>query len=152
MRIPDEILGRLDRPGTRNATPGWRVLEALRGLHSGGHGLPDGHPLVKEARKRSWLLPTISAEIGERYGWNQDRGCYLTRAQAQQCIDINSAAIEALNEKLSDRLSPPRDLNAMQFRERDHLPNLSDIPREELRRFYDDVWSGCRGRRINSAL
>ena len=37
----------LARPGIVNPAPGWRVLEAIRGLANGRHGLAADHPLAR---------------------------------------------------------------------------------------------------------
>jgi hypothetical protein len=133
---------KLSRTEVQNASPGWRVLEAVRALYVGSHGLEDSHPLVKLARqpdKISRVGPN-SLAIGQRRGWNTDRGNYLTAAQAKVCFDTYAAAVERLNLHLRRPLPVPLDLSARGFREREFLPTAAHIPPQELASFYDELW------------
>jgi hypothetical protein len=131
------------RPGISNVSPGWRVLEAVRALFNGLHGLPAKHPLTAAARQngRSRILGNIAMKVGERRGWNDERGYYLTRAQAQECLEIYRRAITALNELLPEKLPSPLDLETRGFRERDFMPDASFIDCADLQSFYEELWS-----------
>jgi hypothetical protein len=133
---------RLERPGVVNASPGWRVQEAVRALYDGGHRLPEGHALAmlqndNETQRKA--VGRFSRKLGEKRGWNSDRGQYLTRDQAQRCLDAHTTAVAALNEKLSEKLPQPLDLETRGFVERKFMPDASHIPDAELREFYDDL-------------
>jgi hypothetical protein len=142
---------KLERTGIQNIAPGWRVLEATRALHTGRHGLPGTHPLPalvegKDATKRdSWKkfarrTGKYAAKAGEMRAWNKDRGRYLTRDQAQHCLQTYRDTVVQLNEKLPRKLPLPRDLDARGFAERGFLPDVVHIPRQDLNGFYDDLW------------
>jgi len=150
---------RLQQPGKVNVSSGWKVLEAIRGLYSGAHGLPPDHPLLLATSRYGGLLHdgchrnslhrrtikgwqkigNLAARLGETRGWNDERGHYLTREQAQKCIDLYRQAIVALNAHLETPLPLPLDLEARYFVERDYLPDWSRIPAHELRTFYDEL-------------
>lgn len=137
-----EAARRFQRPGVANARPGWKILEATRALYDGRHGLPAAHPLASATtygRDQRQDLGLRAIDIGERRGWNADRGLYFTRAQAQRCLDVYRRSIEALNRRPIDPLPLPLDLDAAGFRARDRLPDVSDIPAADLRAFYDEV-------------
>jgi hypothetical protein len=137
---------RLIKPGIQNAAPGWRVLEATRALRSGCHGLPPTHPLpsmIRENRKKKEFgieLGECAAAAGERQGWNSERGQYLTRDQAQHSYETYRENVLRLNERLSQKLPMPPDLDARGFSGRDFLPDVSRISPRELSAFYDEVW------------
>jgi hypothetical protein len=133
---------RSEKVDVANASPGWRVLEAVRALFGGGHGLPSAHPLAncgasdQDERK---LIGRIARQLGEDLGWNADRGRYLSRAQAQHCIEIHSEAITSLNEFLAEGLPQPLDLTTRGFIAREFMPEANQIPAQELRAFYDQL-------------
>jgi hypothetical protein len=134
----------LPRPGIVNAASGWRVLEAVRALHRGEHGLPDDHRLLTYMTGRSGIfnqkrIEKGAVEVGDALGWNRDRGNYMTRLQAQTCLDIHRESIAALNACLPAPLAMPPDLETREFVERDFLPEAARIPASELRSFYDQV-------------
>jgi hypothetical protein len=139
-----------------NASPGWRVLEAVRALYSGDHGLEPGHPLARStthAREERKLIGRIARLLGSELGWNEDRGRYLSRAQAERCVRIYGKVIHFLNERLHQPLPPPLDLMTRGFRERESMPEASQIPAPELRGFYDELAARARRkRRAASAL
>jgi hypothetical protein len=128
--------------GTTNVSPGWRGIEAIRALYSERHGLPGDHPLAAAAdhpRQKREQVGRRAIEIGARLGWNDDRGRYLTIEQAQACLDANRAAVKALNEQLSSDLPAPLGLEQRGFVERDTVPDVTQIPPDELRAFYDEL-------------
>jgi hypothetical protein len=125
-----------------NASPGWRVLEAVRALYSGGHGLPTGHPMTQfdaDDQDERKLVGRLARQLGSELGWDAERGRYLSRAQAQQCLDIHRDAIASLNEMLSEGLSQPLGLSERGFVEREFMPEASQIAPVELRAFYDKL-------------
>ena len=136
----------LKKTGIQNVAPGWRVLEATRALRSGCHGLPPTHPLLStigENRNKKEFgveLGECAAAAGEHQGWNSERGQYLTRDQAQHSYETYRKNILRLNEKLSQKLPMPPDLDARGFSGRDFLPDVSRISPRELSAFYDEVW------------
>jgi len=145
----------LARTGVQNTSPGWRVLEAVRALVDGRHGLPPDHPLhkiaglklrrgVAESRRQGFLLGECAIRVGEPRRWNAERGRYLTRAQAQACLDTYCRSIIALNRKISRKLPLPRTLDEREFCAREFMPDVSQIPRSELNSFYDDLWDVFR--------
>ena len=129
----------LVRPNAANVSPGWRVIEALRALYSGGHGLPPSHPLVKAPRNVDNIRSIRSnAEIlGAKLGWNSDRGSYITPAQAERCEAIFVDAVSELNQRLSAKLPSPAYPSDAARPEREFLPDASLIKASELRDFYD---------------
>lgn len=138
--IPEHL--DLQRPGPTNAAPGWRVLEAVRALYGGRHGLPATHPLAaadehsRETRKR---VGVAAEAIGERLGWNRERGRYLAWNQAERCLAEYRAAVARFNLQLTMEIPEPLGLEARGFVGREYLPDASLIPRAELRAFYDAV-------------
>ena len=143
----------LERPGVSNSSSGWQVLEAMRALRSGGHGLPDTHPLTGmiQVERKMRRLGAKSIAIGQRFGWNSDRGRYLTAVQAERCLDLYTATVLALNAKLPAKLALPRDLAARGFQEREFAPDVSHIPRERLEMFYNALCGGFVEKNSTSA-
>jgi len=142
LDLKQDAVRALARPGLKNVSPGWRVVEAVRALYSGRHGLPDNHPLgdfALHTREQRNIVGLRGHEVGERMGWNADRGRYLTRPQAQQCLDIYRDTVESLNKYLIEALPLPLDLDARSFAERAFLPDAAHIPSKELRAFYDET-------------
>ena len=132
------------RPGRINVSSGWRILEAMRALHKGRIRLAPSHPLAMfMTRADRWFdqvcVESAAIEVGERREWMHDKGLYLTRAQAQRCLEIHSAAICALNRRLNEPLPAPPDLDAQNFMARDFLPDAKHINKGELKRFYFEV-------------
>jgi hypothetical protein len=136
------------RPGVSNAAPGWRVVESVRALFTGTHGLDEDHPLVEALSRKSRLrgLGRIASVVGDSHDWNRDRGLYLTREQAEQCAEIYRHSVADLNRHLSCELSAPPDLESKNFREREFAPDATRIPRDELKAFYDDLWKAIPGK------
>jgi hypothetical protein len=128
----------LMRTPPTNVTPGWRVLEAVRGLFTNRHGLPPDH-LFAEADwygdEQRRTFGNLAMAVGERCGWNAERGHYLTRAQAERCHAIYAKAISALNRTAGVSLPIPDGI----FAERPFLPSADHIPPRDLRDFYDQV-------------
>jgi hypothetical protein len=140
------LIKRMERPGIVNVTPGWRVLEALRALYGGWHGLDHGHPLADAAdhdRNRRQDVGFSAIDVGERLGWNADRGRYLTDEQAQTCLDAYANAVAAINRRATDTVPMPLSLAARGFEPRRRPPHSSQIKADRLRVFYDKV-----GRRL----
>jgi len=138
----DPRIGALERPGLVNAAASWKTLEALRGLHSGRHGLPDHHPLVRNRdaarnRRQGKVIEEAAREVGGHLNWNAERGRHFTRAQAERVVEIYSLAITALNARLPMALPAPLNLEDRGFVEREFLPDVSQISPAELRAFYD---------------
>jgi hypothetical protein len=147
----DPQLQSLIRPGLFNVTEDWRVLEALRALHSGKTDLAPDHPLrlfLARADRRfdQACVERVAIEAGKRRDWTGDRGHYLTPAQARRCLDVYSGSIEALNQRLAERLPDPTDLNGTEPPTRDFLPHADVIPSAELEEFYDEM-GHCFARR-----
>jgi hypothetical protein len=141
---------KLKRTGAHNVSPGWRVLEATRALCNGSHGLRPSHPLTAISPNMSEGLGKIvglaAIEIGDRRGWNSERGSYLTREQAQLCYETYRDNVLRLNEKLVQKLPEPADLDTRGFSEREFKPRASRIPRRKLKAFYDELWDKLRKR------
>ncbi len=142
---PDNpALRNLERQDRVNESAGWRTLEAVRALFGGACGLGEDHPLIKRVRNanskhKNRLIGEAAETIGADFGWNGDRGRYLTRAQAQRLQDDYATGLRKLNDALSEKLPTPRDLDERGFIERSELPDARQIPKTELRRFYDAV-------------
>jgi len=139
---------KLKRTGVRNESPGWRVLEATRALCNGSHGLQPYHPLTAISTNMSEGLGKIvglaAIEIGDKRGWNSERGSYLTCEQAQRCYETYRNNVLRLNEKLVQKLPEPADLDTRGFSEREFMPEASRIPRRKLKAFYDELWDLLR--------
>ena len=132
----------LERPGIPNPSPGWRVREAVRALYADRHGLVEDHALAAPTRHgidQRKFVGELAREVGERWGWNADRGRYFTRPQAQRCVEVYAGAVEALNARLKQPLPAALDLDARGFIERAFLPDACRIPPAELRSFYDEM-------------
>jgi hypothetical protein len=128
----------LVRTPPENVTPGWKVLEAVRGLYTGRHGLPGDHLFAEAAwhgHEQRRTFGNLAKAVGQRRGWNADRGRYLTRAQAERCHAIYARAIGALNRTAGVSLPIPKG----EFAERPFLPSADHIAPRDLRAFYDDV-------------
>jgi hypothetical protein len=132
----------MERPGRVNVTPGWRVLEALRALYGGWHGLDDDHCLANAAdHDLDWRqdVGLSATEVGERLGWNAERGNYLTHDQALDCLETYANAVAAINLFAKDPIATPRSLDAIGFEPRRQLLHSSLIKPNKLRAFYDKV-------------
>lgn len=134
----------LPRVGVVNSANGWKVLEAIRALYGDRHGLDRRHPLaafIAGSRRKfdQKLMDRAAMEVGDQCGWGTDKGAYLTRAQAQEALDLYLASIAELNTRLSQTVPPPPDLDERNFVERTFMPDVSHIPPEELRGFYDQL-------------
>jgi len=141
---------RSDTTSVANASLGWRVLEAVRALYCGSHGLPATHPLsqaLTHDQHQRKFIGRVARQLGEEIGWNVDRGRYMSRAQAEQCTKIHRETIAALNEVLPQSLPQPLDLEARGFVEREFMPEASQIPVEELHGFYDELASRASRKR-----
>jgi len=143
----------LIRTGIKNTAPGWRVLEATRALSDDRHGLPDTHPLRHKIERKlgdkgfGYRLGNGAEKAGDMRGWNADRGRYLTRSQAQLCYDAYCNSVTQLNQRLTDKLPFPVNLDERRFVERQFIPDVSLIPTQELRGFYDDLWERLEKKR-----
>ena len=153
----------LRRTGVQNVSPGWRVLEAVRALAGGRHALPANHPLqkiagqklkwsVSEFRPQGFLLGECAAQVAEPRRWNAERGRYLTRDQAQDCLNIYRRSVVELNRKLSRGLPLPPTLDERGFPAREFMPDVSQIPRKELNSFYDESVGGVSQFRANPVI
>ena len=133
-------LAEFERPGEVNVTPGWRVLEAMRALYSGQHGLsadPFLSGAADHAPERRRLVGETAARVGDRFGWNADKGRYLTVVQARECEAVYADAIAELNRRLTEPLPPSPGLQG--FTPRAALPEAALIAPGDLRSFYDTV-------------
>jgi hypothetical protein len=159
----------LPRQERVNESSGWKCLEAGRALFSGRHGLSGDHPLNRvmsslrldadNARvlRTMRLIEARSADIARANGWAADKGRYLTRAQAQRCLDLYGIAIRKLNRFLTTKLPDPGNLNQRGFVEREFLPDASHIAPDELANHYAELGSrlateGLIGRLTKSDL
>jgi hypothetical protein len=140
------------RPRISNTSPGWKTLEALRALFSAGDvsdlGYASGAKLKLKERKE---IGKRAIKVGNELGWNDEKGYYLTRAQAQVCLEIFRSSIEALNECLPEPIPVPIDLESRGFRDREFLPDVGHIPTEELRSFYKGIGAARREWNVNDA-
>jgi hypothetical protein len=137
----EEAIG-LKRPREVNTSPGWRVAEALRALYDGRHGLPNDHPLLGNRQGEGDHVTPVRSyaeQLGDKWGWNADKGRYLTTEQAQACLDIYERSVDALNLHLTSKLPRPKTLKQRGFISRDFLPDASLIPADDLRQFYDEL-------------
>jgi hypothetical protein len=124
-----------------NIAPGWKVVEALRALFDErykAHTERIFGRMRKTDRKKAGKRAII---VGDKYGWNADKGQYLTSSQAQLCLDIYRNNVEALNSHLSRQLPFPADLSSRRFQERQFLPDVTQIEARELGQFYGDLHS-----------
>jgi hypothetical protein len=118
------------------------VLEALRALYDGRIDLPADHRLAdapSHDRNRRIRVGDIAMEVGERWGWNEDRGNFLTREQAQLCLDIYRQEAARFEARFPGMIPPVFDLEARGFQPRAALPDVSQIAADTLRAFYDKV-------------
>jgi hypothetical protein len=149
----DPEIRSLPRQERVNESSGWKTLEATRALFSGRHGLEVHHPLsmfvaggAGGLEKRNLRradgkrFEKVAVDVADRKGW-KDRGRYLTRLQAQRCLDIYENSLRRLNEALPQPLPPAVGLDERGFVERGFLPDVTHIEPSELRAFYDEAWS-----------
>ncbi|HTW32681.1 MAG TPA: hypothetical protein VMD76_13450 [Candidatus Sulfotelmatobacter sp.] len=140
----------LVRPGISNVAPGWRVIEALRALRNGEHGLPHDHRLLEACSRAPRWVDVIRAakSLGNQNGWNKDRGSFLTRVQAEACLAVYGENVAALNAHLPhDNIPMPLDLTSSGFQAREFLPRAACIPPYELRKFYDELGQELKNRK-----
>jgi hypothetical protein len=140
LEMSAEETADLKRPPQSNVSPGWRVAEALRALYDGRHGLADTHPLLERrrgGRDDARAIRSHAEALGETWGWNSEKGQYLTTRQAQACLEIYQRSIEDLNARLTSKLPLPQTLEARGFAPRAFMPDISLIAANDLRRFYD---------------
>jgi hypothetical protein len=140
----DPAIRALPRPGLVNTANGWKILEAVRALYGGRHGLPGSHPLstfIAGSRRKfdQKLMDQAAAEVGERHGWMADKGAYLSRAQAQDALDTYVGSILQLNEHLAEKLPLPQTLDERGFVDRAFVPDAKHIPATQLGAFYRDL-------------
>ena len=131
----------LPRPARANESPGWKTLEAVRAFFGGRSALQQGHPLLrmdapKTPRKRR-RFGSAAEESALELGWPEDKGRYLTRAQAASCADAYALTVRQLNEYLEYTLPVPLGSTERDFVERSFLPDVTRIDPAELNSFYD---------------
>lgn len=141
----DERVAEMDRAGIRNIRPGWRVLECVRALSNKTHNLPPSHPILFAVAQNAGdkNLGRLAMEAGERMGWNADKGLYLTRKQARECVGIYRDAVERLNKQILEPLPYPQSLSERNFIGRKEALSIASIPRSDVLGFYDltaDLW------------
>ncbi len=120
-----------------NVTPGWQVLEAVRGLFGGQCRLPPEHLFADAAEfcvDQRRMFGSLAMSVGARLGWT-DRGQYLTPAQSQRCHAIYAELVRLLNRHVGQALPAPQPI----IRDRPFLPSVEFIAADELRAFYDAV-------------
>ncbi len=139
----------LRRPGVVNASPGWRVLEAIRGFLRDRHGLPAGHPLLRIRKSHAdakvirlsvhtKLFARATHQAGEELGWNGDRGLYLSLPQARRCWSAYEKTLRQFARVLDPPLPRPiRGLTDAGFEPRPWVPSVRRVDARELRAFYD---------------
>ena len=134
----------LPRQPRVNESAGWMTLEAIRALFGGRSGLDRDHPLTRlidgglpdHMMKR---LGTAAEQTGEAFGWNRDRGRYLTRSQAEVLFSAYIDCLRRLSDHLPLSLQPPDDLESLGFVEREFLPDAPHIPAGMLSDFYETL-------------
>ena len=138
----DPISNQLVKTENRNVSPGWKSLEAVRGLFRGCHGLPEEHPLlaVRERSREGKLLAKAAMQVAAKRGWDRDRGRYLTDEQAWRCIQRFRTAVKRINKRVVRKLPPPVSLKKRPFVAREFEPDVSEISPADLCSFYDEVW------------
>lgn len=127
----------------RNVSPGWKTAEALRALYRGAPiVLSDSHPLVSAAANPALrkAIGDAAKKAGDKRGWNDNKGCYLTREQDDFCLEKYSAAIQSFNKFLPRHLPFPEHGGTSRLRERTKAPAADMIPKEELEDFYEATW------------
>ncbi len=151
--VEDSRYRALQRPKSANVSPGWKVIEALRALYGGEHRLAADHPLISSPRNLSdtRIIRSCAQDVGDRLGWNADRGVYLTQAQAEQCAEVFAESLEDLNARISNPAPSPAGLDETGFKERDFLPDATLIAPAELRGFYDELGARYLMSRTNAA-
>lgn len=140
LDVSSEEVKSLVRPGPVNVAPGWRVLEAIRALHDGTAVLSPDNPLRDLSglsRNDRRMLGVNAIEIGERWGWNKDKGLYLTEDQARRSIEVHTESTRRLNKLLKFKLPVPLELEYRDFEPRKFLPDYSHIAGERLDTFYE---------------
>jgi len=134
-------LASLKRLPRANESPGWKTTEAIRAYYGDRTGLAGDHPLTRTAvpkrRRDRQTFRAVAEEVGAEMGWSEERGLYMTRAQAARCVSTYASWVESLNEHLSVKLPHPLSLEERDFVERPFLPDASHIDPGELRQFYD---------------
>ena len=136
----------LSRQPRVNESVGWKTLEAVRALFSGASGLGADHLLVKLANSdlssaKKMRVGKLAEDVADSMGWRREKGLYMTRAQAMKMQANYEASIHGLNQFVTEKLPEPADLDSSGFVERTFLPDVSHIPADELRSFYDAVAS-----------
>jgi hypothetical protein len=150
-RLSAEAVPLVRPPRILNQSPGWKVLESTRALFGGNHGLPSDHPLsVTQKLKDRMIVGNVAIRAGDKRGWNNERGLYLTREQADRCVELFEASVDNLNAHLANPLPLPRDLEAQGFSPREFLPEARLIPADELEAFYEDMRSILAKRKEHS--
>jgi len=142
--------GGLRRTLSRNVSPGWKTVEAIRALYSGATHLSENHPLLLALPKLGpqKVIGQTARKLGDQRGWNSDKGLYLTREQADICFKKYARAIESFNNRLRMKLPLPNAPDSSRVRVHSHPPSVDMISIEELEEFYDELWSRV-GRAVN---
>ncbi|MEO7026939.1 MAG: hypothetical protein ABI056_05230 [Caulobacteraceae bacterium] len=137
-----EKLASLPRPPRANENPGWKTVEAIRAVFGGQSGLKKDHALLREALPRKRLerreFGLLAQEVAREFGWDKERGLYLTADQAIQLSDTFDCSLRLLNEKLSEKLPDPVRFQEREFVARRFLPDVSCIDPDELHAFYGE--------------
>jgi hypothetical protein len=134
----------LQRQPNVNESAGWKTAEAVRALFSKECIIVDHNFLVRLSNAglsttQRHLVGSTAEQVGQLFGWTKDKGLYLTRAQAQFCLDSYQASVCQLNKYLETAIPEPPDLEARGFVERQFLPEASHIGKAELNLFYTEL-------------
>ncbi len=137
-------IGALSRPSNVNESAGWRTAEAVRALF-GRQIILDTWPLLQKlsgtalGSSQRHLIGQTAEEVAGIFDWAKEKGLYLTRAQANICLDSYRASVQQLNRHLPEVIPDPPSLEARGFIERDFLPGASHISSSELNQFYCEL-------------
>jgi hypothetical protein len=85
------------------------------------------------------MLRVDAMELGDRWGWNEDKGPYLTEERAQQSIVIRTESIRRLNRLVEQNLPIPKPLEDRGFTPRKFLSDRSRIAGERLDAFHEKL-------------
>jgi hypothetical protein len=136
-----EAVAQLERVPSLNISPGWKVVEMIRDYVNREFvdHQREGRNKEERAQRRKLkdaLDRKVVVEIARELGTLEDKGLYMTRAQAERCMASFKEDAEKLNPLLvHDQIPVPADLDALGFRERSFLPGVSHISAEEREKF-----------------
>jgi hypothetical protein len=134
----------LQRQPNVNESAGWKTSEAVRALFAKQGMVESWRFLSKLAdsnlsSSQRHLVGATAEEVAQTFGWTKDKGLYLTRSQAQICLDSYGNSVRKLNKHLPVAIPEPLSLEARGFVERQFLPDASHIGKQELGAFYTEL-------------